>query len=79
MGLFFKRNYKQRNTSDNNISINTNTDIMYKIGQDLGEIKTTMLGNTDKLNKIEKQLKNHNKRLEDLEREINFKKNHKNF
>lgn len=79
MGWLFKRNYKQRNTSDNNISINTNTDIMYSIGRDLGEIKTTMLGNTDKLIKIEKQLKNHSKRLEDLERERNFKKNNKNF
>lgn len=73
MGLFFKSKKNTKNTSDNNITIQTSTDIMFNIGKDLGEIKSSVEGNNIKLEKINKKLKEHHKRLERLENEKNNK------
>lgn len=69
MGLIFKNKRSTRNTSDNNITISTSTDILFNIGKDLGEIKTSIENNNNRLDKIHKKLKEHNKRLERLENE----------
>lgn len=67
MGIFFKSKRSTKNTSDNNISITTNTDVMFKIGQDLGTIKTSLNNNNEKLDKVYKKLKEHDTRLTKLE------------
>lgn len=67
MGIFFKSKRSTKNTSDNNISITTNTDVMFKIGQDLGVIKTSLDNNNEKLDKVYKKLKEHDTRLTKLE------------
>lgn len=67
MGLIFKNKRNTKNTSDNNINITTNTDIMFKIGQDLGTIKTSLDNNNAKLDKVYKKLKEHDARLTKLE------------
>ena len=69
MGIFFKNKRNTKNTSDNNITISTSTDIMFNIGKDLGEIKTSIEHNNIKLDKVNKKLKEHNKRIERLENE----------
>ena len=72
MGLFFKK--KTKNSSDNNITISTNTDIMFKIGEDLGQIKSSIENNNHKLDKVYKTLKEHNYRILQLEKAKNEKK-----
>lgn len=69
MGIFFKNKRNTKNTSDNNITISTSTDIMFNIGKDLGEIKTSIEHNNIKLDKVNKKLKEHSKRIERLENE----------
>ena len=80
MGIFFKNKRNTKNTSDNNITISTSTDIMFSIGKDLGEIKTSVEHNNNKLDKVYKTLKEHHKRIERLENEaknIKCTKNHR--
>lgn len=67
MGIFWKSKRNTKNTSDNNINITTNTDVMFKIGQDLGTIKTSLNNNNEKLDKVYKKLKEHDTRLTKLE------------
>lgn len=67
MGIFWKSKRNTKNTSDNNINITTNTDVMFKIGQDLGTIKTSLNNNNEKLDKVYKKLKEHDIRLTKLE------------
>lgn len=67
MGIFWKSKRNTKNTSDNNISITTNTDVMFKIGEDLGAIKTSLNNNNEKLDKVYKKLKEHDTRLTKLE------------
>lgn len=78
MGLIFKNKRTTKNTSDNNITISTSTDIMFKIGKDLGEIKTSVEHNNNKLDKVYKTLKEHHKRIERLENEAKYSKSAKN-
>ena len=79
MGLIFKNKRNTRNTSDNNINITTNTDIMFQIGQDLGIIKHSIDNNNHKLDKVFSILKEHDKRLGVLENGKNKKNNKNNF
>lgn len=74
MGFFWKSKRNTKNTSDNNITISTNTDIMFQIGQDLGQIKSSVENNNQKLDRVYKTLKQHDKRLEILENERKNKK-----
>lgn len=74
MGLFFKNKKSTKNTSDNNITISTNTDVMFKIGQDLGQIKSSVENNNQKLDRVYKTLKEHHKRILILENEKKDKK-----
>lgn len=67
MGLFFKNKKNTKNTSDNNITISTNTDVMFQIGQNLGQIKSSVDNNNQKLDKVYKTLKDHHKRILILE------------
>lgn len=79
MGIFWKSKRNTKNTSDNNITISTNTDIMFQIGQDLGQIKSSVENNNHKLDKVYKTLKDHNRRLEILENERKNNKNNKSY
>ena len=74
MAIFFKNKRNTKNTSDNNITISTNTDIMFKIGEDLGQIKSSIENNNHKLDKVYKTLKEHNYRILQLEKAKNEKK-----
>lgn len=74
MGIFWKSKRNTKNTSDNNITISTNTDIMFKIGEDLGQIKSSIENNNHKLDKVYKTLKEHNYRILQLEKAKNEKK-----
>lgn len=74
MGFFFKNKKNTKNTSDNNITISTNTDVMFKIGQDLGQIKSSVENNNQKLDKVYRTLKEHNRRILILEKEKKDKK-----
>ncbi len=73
MGLTFRNKKSTKNTSDNNITVNTSTDIMFKIGQDLGEIKSDVKSNVDELKYIKNKLKNHSDRIQQLERKCKVK------
>ena len=80
MGLFWKTRRSTKNSADNNINISTSTDIMFNIGKDLGEIKTSVDRNNKKLDKVYLIINDHTKRIERLEnkRNNNFFKNKKN-
>ena len=79
MGLFWKSRRNTKNSSDNNINISTSTDIMFNIGKDLGEIKTSVDRNNKKLDRVYLIINDHTKRIERLEqkRKNNFFKNKK--
>ena len=83
MGLFWKSRRSTKNSSDNNINISTSTDIMFNIGKDLGEIKTSVDRNNKKLDKVYSIINDHGKRIERLEQKRNNKffknKKTKNF
>ena len=83
MGLFWKSRRNTKNSSDNNINISTSTDIMFNIGKDLGEIKTSVDRNNKKLDKVYLIINDHTKRIERLEQKRNNKffksKNNKKF
>ena len=83
MGLFWKSRRSTKNSSDNNINITTSTDIMFNIGKDLGEIKTSVDRNNKKLDKVYLIINDHTKRIERLEQKRNNKffknKKTKNF
>ena len=83
MGLFWKSRRSTKNSSDNNINISTSTDIMFNIGKDLGEIKTSVDRNNKKLDKVYLIINDHTKRIERLEQKRNNKffknKNNKKF
>ena len=83
MGLFWKSRRSTKNSSDNNINISTSTDIMFNIGKDLGEIKTSVDRNNKKLDKVYLIINDHTKRIERLEQRRNNKffknKNNKKF
>ena len=83
MGLFWKSRRSTKNSSDNNINISTSTDIMFNIGKDLGEIKTSVDRNNKKLDKVYLIINDHTKRIERLEQKRNNKffknKKTKNF
>ena len=83
MGLFWKSRRSTKNSSDNNINITTSTDIMFNIGKDLGEIKTSVDRNNKKLDKVYLIINDHTKRIERLEQKRNNKffknKKSKNF
>ena len=51
---------------------------MFSIGKDLGQIKTSIEHNNFKLDKVNKKLKEHNKRIERLENERQVIKGVKN-
>lgn len=70
MGLFFRNQKRQKNSSDNNITISTSTDVMFKIGEDLGVIKNTLNMNKFRFDKIDKKLLAHEKRLTEIENKI---------
>ena len=80
MGLFWKSRRSTKNSADNNINISTSTDIMFNIGKDLGEIKTSVDRNNKKLDKVYLIINDHTKRIERLEqkRKNNFFKNKNN-
>lgn len=83
MGLFWKSRRSTKNSSDNNINITTSTDIMFNIGKDLGEIKTSVDRNNKKLDKVYLIINDHTKRIERLEQKRSNKffknKNNKKF
>ena len=83
MGLFWKSRRSTKNSSDNNINISTSTDIMFNIGKDLGEIKTSVDRNNQKLDKVYIIINDHTKRIERLEQKRSNKffknKNNKKF
>ena len=83
MGLFWKSRRNTKNSSDNNINISTSTDIMFNIGKDLGEIKTSVDRNNKKLDKVYLIINDHTKRIERLEQKRNNKffksKNNKKY
>ena len=83
MGLFWKSRRSTKNSSDNNINISTSTDIMFNIGKDLGEIKTSVDRNNKKLDRVYLIINDHTKRIERLEQKRNNKffknKKSKNF
>ena len=83
MGLFWKSRRSTKNSSDNNINISTSTDIMFNIGKDLGEIKTSVDRNNKKLDRVYLIINDHTKRIERLEQKRNNKffknKKTKNF
>lgn len=70
MGLFFRNQKRQKNSSDNNITISTSTDVMFKIGEDLGVIKNTLNANKFRFEKIEKKMLSQDKRIYHLEKEV---------
>lgn len=80
MGLFWKARRSTKNSADNNINISTSTDIMFSIGKDLGEIKTSVDRNNKKLDKVYLIINDHSRRIERLENKRNnkFFKNKKN-
>lgn len=80
MGLFWKNRRSTKNSADNNINISTSTDIMFSIGKDLGEIKTSVDRNNKKLDRVYLIINDHSKRIERLENKRNnkFFKNKKN-
>ena len=83
MGLFWKSRRNTKNSADNNINISTSTDIMFNIGKDLGEIKTSVDRNNKKLDKVYLIINDHTKRIERLEQKRSNKffktKNNKKF
>ena len=83
MGLFWKNRRSTKNSADNNINISTSTDIMFNIGKDLGEIKTSVDRNNKKLDRVYLIINDHTKRIERLEQKRNNKffknKNNKKF
>ena len=83
MGLFWKSRRSTKNSADNNINISTSTDIMFNIGKDLGEIKTSVDRNNKKLDKVYLIINDHTKRIERLENRRSSKffknKNNKKF
>lgn len=83
MGLFWKSRRSTKNSADNNINITTSTDIMFNIGKDLGEIKTSVDRNNKKLDKVYLIINDHTKRIERLEQKRSNKffknKNNKKF
>ena len=83
MGLFWKSRRSTKNSSDNNINISTSTDIMFNIGKDLGEIKTSVDRNNKKLDRGDLRINDHTKRIERLEQKRSNKffknKNNKKF
>ena len=83
MGLFWKSRRSTKNSADNNINISTSTDIMFNIGKDLGEIKTSVDRNNKKLDKVYLIINDHTKRIERLENKRSNKfvknKNNKKF
>ena len=83
MGLFWKSRRRTKNSSDNNINISTSTDIMFNIGKDLGEIKTSVDRNNKKLDRVYLIINDHTKRIERLEQKRSNKffknKNNKKF
>ena len=83
MGLFWKSRRSTKNSSDNNINISTSTDIMFNIGKDLGEIKTSVDRNNKKLDRVYSIINDHSKRIEKLEQKRGHKffknKNNKKF
>lgn len=66
------RKSHNRNTSDNNISISTSTDVLYDIGISLGEIKSFVKSNENRLNKLESKVNEHHKRIKKLEKNSNY-------
>lgn len=80
MGLFWKSRRSTKNSADNNINISTSTDIMFNIGKDLGEIKTSVDRNNKKLDRVYLIINDHTKRIKRLEnkRSNKFFKNKKN-
>ena len=83
MGLFWKSRRSTKNSADNNINISTSTDIMFNIGKDSGEIKTSVDRNNKKLDKVYLIINDHTKRIEKLEQKRSNKffkyKNNKKF
>ena len=75
MGLFWKNRRSTKNSADNNINISTSTDIMFNIGKDLGEIKTSVDRNNKKLDRVYSIINDHSKRIERLENKRNNKGN----
>ena len=75
MGLFWKSRRSTKNSADNNINISTSTDIMFNIGKDLGEIKTSVDRNNKKLDRVYLIINDHTKRIERLENSRNNKRN----
>lgn len=67
MGLFWKSRRSTKNSADNNINISTSTDIMFNIGKDLGEIKTSVDRNNKKLDRVYLIINDHTKRIKRLE------------
>lgn len=63
MSLFFKNKKQTKNTSDNNISINTNIDVMYNIGRELGELKILLTNYNERLVNLEGRVKIIEKKL----------------
>ena len=78
MGWLFKNKRNTRNSADNNINITTSTDIMFSIGKDLGEIKTSVDRNNKKLDKVYMIINDHSRRIERLENRKHFNKFLKN-
>lgn len=67
MGLFWRNKKQHRNSSDNNITISSSSDIMFNIGKDLGEIKSSI--NIHQVKTI-KKLNNHEQRITKIENHL---------
>ena len=65
MGLFFKK--KIKNSSDNNITINTSQNVLFDVGKELGAIREFLLQGQEKFNMLNKKVNNHEKRIVKLE------------
>ena len=66
---------RSSNSSDNNIQINTNTDTMFNIGKDLGEIKVGVLNTNLKIELMENKINENTKKIKKIEKIIYKNKN----
>ena len=70
----FKKRNKNTNKNDaqntNSINITTGVDVLYNIGENLGEIKTAVKMNNTNLEKINRKIHQHDKRLGALEKRV---------
>ena len=67
LGSLFSPNTNTKIDKSTKVNIHTDSDTMFKIGRDLGEIKAGVKSNVKELNYIKSKLKEHDTRLKELE------------